>query len=189
MIGQLPVHKDPYCGRPLQNTTPIFDCRPNMSRPILLTGLTQREAITDTLYRVLIGLDHHDIPMFNSAFAGNGEDAIFLFRGNRIKGRDNIKAEIIDVVGPMVTTHMITNVRIDIKEDGKTAALNCYVLGQHAPPKTGEENDGPKWIVGAEYFVDLIKDNSDGLWKFAKWEINVLWTQGNSLAIPRVTGN
>jgi ketosteroid isomerase-like protein len=124
--------------------------------------------------------------MFNSAFAGTGDDAIFIFRNKEIKGRDNIKAQIIDVVGPLVTSHAISNVRIDLKEDGKTAAYNAYVLAQHCPPGRGQENDGPKWLATAEYFVDLIKDESDGSWKIQKWVIEILWAEGDVSVMPKV---
>jgi len=164
---------------PGKESIAIFLCLMKMSRPHIFSGLTEREAIADALYRVLIGLDHNDIPMFDSAFAGDGDDAIFIFRGKEIKGRDNIKTEIIGWVGPMVTTHTISNARIDIKEGGKTAAFNSYVLAQHCPVGRGEDNYGPKWLACAEYFVDLVKDDSDGSWKIKKWLINVIWSQGD----------
>ncbi|RDW63801.1 hypothetical protein BP6252_11346 [Coleophoma cylindrospora] len=158
-----------------------------MSRPQTLSGLTEREAIADTMYRVLIGLDHNDISMFNSAFAGNGDDALFIFRGKETKGRDNIKTQIVDVVGPMVTTHTLSNIRVDIKEGSKAAAFNSYVLAQHCPPGRGEEVDGPKWLATAEYFVDLVKDESDESWKIKKWVINVVWSQGDVSIMPKVS--
>jgi hypothetical protein len=154
-----------------------------MSHPQTLTGLTEREAIADAMYRVIIGFDKNDVPMFNSAFADN--DVVLVFRGTKIKGVDCIKAQLLDFVGPMVTTHMISNVRVDLKEGAKTASLTAFALAQHCPPGRGEEMDGPKYLAASEYFIDVLKDETDGIWKIKKWTAKLIWTQGDASVMQR----
>ena len=150
--------------------------------PHTLTGLNDREACTDTVYRVLKGFDHHDVSMLDSGF--EGEDVTLVLGGNEIKGLSNIKSNILDLVGPMATTHTVSNVRVDIKEGGKTATFNAYALAQHCPPGTGLELDGRKYLAASEYFIDLVKVE-DGSWKVKKWEMNIIWQQGDHTVMQR----
>jgi hypothetical protein len=57
-----------------------------MSYPQALTSLTLREAVADALYRAILGFDHYDLSMFNSAFTG--EDVLLELRsGSEGKNR------------------------------------------------------------------------------------------------------
>jgi hypothetical protein len=154
-----------------------------MSYPHILASLTQREAITDALYRALIGFDENDLSIFNSAFIG--QDVDFEFRGNVIHGLDTLRTRFLDFVGPMDTTHMISNVRVDVKDGASTAYLTANALAQHCPPGKGEELDGPKYLAASRYFIDLVKDESDGLWKIKKWAMKIVWTQGDASVMQR----
>jgi hypothetical protein len=153
-----------------------------MSHAHILTSLTEREAITDALYRAVIGVDSNDALLFNSAF---GEDAVFHMNGHIINGLDAARAQLLDFVGPMDTTHMISNVRVDIKEKASTASLTAYALAQHCPPGRGRETGGPKYLAAGEYFVDLVKNESDGVWKIEKWEMKSIWSQGDASVMQR----
>ena len=155
---------------------------PKMSHPHTLRGLTDREACTDAVYRVLLGLDHNDVSIFESAF--EGEDVLLIFRGDEIKGLSTIKTMFLDHVGPMATTHMLSNVRVDIKEGEKSASLSANGMAQHCPPGRGTEEDGPKYTTASEYFVDLVK-NEDGHWKIKTWKMDVIWTQGDQSTMQR----
>jgi SnoaL-like domain len=158
------------------------------SYPHKLPSLTPREAITDALYRALIGFDRHDIPIFTSAFAG--EDVTFeIHDGSNeprtVNGLSTIQNTVLAQVGPMDTTHMISNVRVDVKDGADTASLTAYALAQHCPPGRGKEPDGPKFLAGAEYMIDLVRDGEDGLWKIKKWVLDVVWRQGDRAVIER----
>lgn len=156
-----------------------------MSRPHSLTSLTLREAITDALYRAIIGFDRNDISIFDSAFV---EDVTLELRGGErrvINGLSTLRAQVLDHVGPMDTTHMISNVRMDVKDGADTASLTAYALAQHCPPGRGKEPDGPKYLVGGEYWVDLVRDEGDGLWKIKKWVLDVIWRQGDASVMQR----
>jgi len=73
-----------------------------MSLPHLLTSLTEREAVTDALYRAVESFDTHDISIFDSAFVA--ADAVFDLNGTVINGTDTIRTGILAKVGPMDTT-------------------------------------------------------------------------------------
>jgi hypothetical protein len=159
-----------------------------MAYPHTLTSLTPREAITDALYRAIIGFDRNDVPIFNSAFAG--EDVIFEIRAGESESRivnslSTIRTQVLAHVGPMDTSHTISNVRVDVKDGADTAYLSAYAMAQHCPPGRGKEPDGPKYLVGGEYRVDLVKDEGDGLWKIKKFVLDVIWRQGDASVMQR----
>lgn len=70
-------------------------------------------------------------------------------------------------------------VRVDVRDGADTAALTATSLAQHSPPGRGREPGGPKYTVGGQYSVDLIK-NKSGEWKVKKWVLNVIWDQGDA---------
>lgn len=157
-----------------------------MSYPLSLTSLTPREAVTDALYRAINGFDRNDISILISAFV---EDASFeLHDGGNVRsvnGVSDLRTQVFDRVGPMDTMHMISNVRVDVKDGANTAFLTANALAQHCPPGRGKEPDGPKWLVGGEYSIDLVKDEEDGLWKVKKWVMKVIWRQGDPSVMGR----
>jgi len=74
---------------------------------------------------------------------------------------------------------MISNVRVNLKEGASTAALTANALAQHCPPGRGDESNGPKLLAASTYYVDLVKDESDGLWKIKNMSLKVIWKQGD----------
>ncbi|KAJ5815221.1 hypothetical protein N7474_006998 [Penicillium riverlandense] len=155
-----------------------------------LPSLTTREAIIDALDRAIIGFDRHDVPIFNSAFSSS-PDVSMGFRylpgeePREFKGLDTIRAALLDHVGPMDTTHMTSNIRVNHKEGEETASMTCYTLAQHCPPGRGKEPDGPKYLAAGEYEMDLVFDKADGLWKIQKWVLDIIWTQGDHSVMAR----
>lgn len=149
-----------------------------MSYPYNLSSLTPREAITDTLYRAIIAFDRNDAELLNSAFAG--EDVSLSGAGREINSLTALRTQVLAHVGPMDTMHMISNVRVEVKDGADTASLTAYALAQHCPPGRGKEPDAPKYLVGGEYAMDLVRDEADGLWKIKKWVFNIIWRQGDA---------
>jgi hypothetical protein len=127
----------------------------------------------------------HDVSLLNSAWSGPDDGVVFEMNGNVIKGLDAIRTQIFDVVGPMDTTHMISNVRVDVKDGASTASLAAYAMAQHCPPGRGTEPDGPKFTTGSTYSLNLVKDESDGLWKIKKFAMKVIWRQGDRSVMQR----
>jgi len=148
-----------------------------MSFPHILTSLTEREAIVDALYRALLGFDVNDYSLFKSAFSE--PDAVVEISENAIQGTEAIRTKLYDLVAAMDTTHMISNVRIEVKDGASVAFLSAYSLAQHCPLGKGQEPEGPKYTGGTIYLIDLVKDENDGIWKIKKWAMNGIWGQGD----------
>jgi hypothetical protein len=154
-----------------------------MSYPHSLPSLSDREAINDTVYRALLGFDHNDVPLFNSAFISAQENMLFSINEREIHGLAAVRSQLLDFVGPMDTTHMISNVRIELKDGAENAKLNCYALAQHCPPGTGRDGAGKKYLAASEYWVDVVKEG--GEWRIEKWVMKVIWTQGDVEVMQR----
>lgn len=145
-----------------------------------LGSLTPREAVADTLIRLLIGFDKNDVQLFSSAFAG--EDVILELNGGNkrsLNSLSDIITHVFNLVGPMDSSHTIGNVRVDVKEGGHTAHLFAYVLAQHCQAGKGKDPAAPKYSTGGDYSVDFVKDEVDGKWKVKKFVLDVIWNQGD----------
>ncbi|KAF5012499.1 hypothetical protein FDECE_1452 [Fusarium decemcellulare] len=141
-------------------------------------SLSDREAIPDALYRSIIGLDTNDQTIFESAWH---KDAVFIFDGNpAIETLDGILATTFKLIGSSLdTTHMVSNVRIDVKDGADTAALTAHALAQHYRKGEGRNPQASRFLTGSLYNVDLVKDKSEGLWKITRFELNVIWNEGD----------
>ncbi|KAF7563275.1 hypothetical protein G7046_g854 [Stylonectria norvegica] len=150
------------------------------SSTLFLSSLSPREAIIDALSRALISCDRHDTQLFNSAWAG--EDVVFEIHDGDTKvlpNRSLIRTHVLDRVGPMDTTHNVSNVRVDVKDGADTAFLTATSLAQHCPSGRGKEPDGPKYLVGGQYSLDLVRDEAKE-WRIKKCVLEVIWTQGDA---------
>jgi hypothetical protein len=107
----------------------------------------------------------------------------FNFNGQAIQGLDKVRSQLLDFVGPMDTTHMIRNVRIDVKEGAETARLNCYALAQHCLPGEGMVPDGKKYLAASEYWVETVKEGKE--WRIKSWDMKIIWTQGDASVMQR----
>ena len=119
-----------------------------------LTVLSPREAVADALHRCLLGLDSNDRDLFESAC---------------------LKEESMTVVA----THFITNIRVELKDVANTAFMTAHVVAYHVRPEDAFKPEDTSYTAGALYFIDLVKDDTDGLWKIKKWEIKIQWTSGD----------
>ncbi|CAK7238145.1 hypothetical protein SEUCBS140593_010371 [Sporothrix eucalyptigena] len=153
-----------------------------MASPYFLSGLTTREAIIDAMTRVLVALDEGDAGLFDSAWAG---DDVYV----QIGTDDNkkvfpslalVRKVVFDRVALMDTTHSFTTPRVYYEEGSDTARMTAVSLAQHCPEGRGKEPDGPKYLVGGQYNVDLVRDSADGVWKIKKWVIKINWAQGDA---------
>ncbi|ERS97130.1 uncharacterized protein SPSK_02804 [Sporothrix schenckii 1099-18] len=153
-----------------------------MAVPVLLSGLTTREAIIDAMTRALVALDHNDVELFNSAWAG--EDVVAQIGVDDDKkflpNLSVIRMAIFDRIGPMDTTHSFTTPRVHVHEGADTAVLTTVSLAQHCPAGRGKEPDGPKYLVAGEYTADMVRDAADGVWKIKKWVLKINWAQGDA---------
>lgn len=148
-----------------------------MSFPHTLSSLSVRESIVDALHRALLGFDINDYSLFQSAFLD--DDGAVEVGGKTIQGTDALRTQLYDLVAKLDTTHMLSNVRVNVKEERDEASLSALSLSTHAPLGRGNEADGPKYTGGVLYLVDLAKDPRDGEWRIRKWTMKGIWGQGD----------
>lgn len=147
-------------------------------------GLTPREAAADAVYRLCQALDFNDKDLLRSAFV---EDAVYDMKGissemPEQKGVENIVNGVLAHVGPMATSHNISNLRVKLDEKQDQAEVACYCIAQHF--RSGEGHDPSKrdyLLYGTMYWADVVKtgDGEDALWKMRRFEIHLMWCEGD----------
>ncbi|PYI09451.1 hypothetical protein BO78DRAFT_394926 [Aspergillus sclerotiicarbonarius CBS 121057] len=150
-----------------------------MSIPITLQApsLDTREAIVDALNRTVLSFDTGDVALFNSAFY---PDATFALGDNVMKGRQSIHDNSFVNVAKLDTTHFLSNIRVSMVEGAENkATLTASALAQHYRPGEGNKADATRLMSGSLYFVDVEKDETDGLWKVKNWVMKLVWTEGD----------
>jgi hypothetical protein len=152
-----------------------------------------RYEIADALHRFAFGLDHGDADSLASALT---EECLFDFRPAgrkldldfpRLSGRQAIVDALIPLLGPLDTSHTVSNVQIEIGED--SATLYCYVLAQHFMPREGPRPGSENAMLMNRYDCELVRDGEK--WRFRRMTIDNAWAQGNpeilnALATQRV---
>jgi 3-phenylpropionate/cinnamic acid dioxygenase small subunit len=151
-----------------------------------------RYEIADTLHRFAFGLDHGDADSLASAFT---EDCIFDFRpaGRKLKidfpklsGREAIVNALIPFLGPLDTSHTVSNLQIEVSDD--SATLYAYVMSQHFMPRQGYQPGSENALLMNRYDCELVREGQK--WRFKRVTIDNAWVQGNpeilnALAIQR----
>ncbi|KGO47386.1 hypothetical protein PEX1_005070 [Penicillium expansum] len=143
---------------------------------VLFPALSSRDAITDTLYRCVLGLDNNDSTLFDSAFTST---ATFSINGKVSSGLPAIHTDCFDVISKLDTTHFVTNIRINIADSGVKAAATASALAQHYGGGKGLQPDQPRLLAGALYYADFAKDEESGLWKIEAFKMTTSWAEGD----------
>jgi hypothetical protein len=152
-----------------------------------------RYEIADALHRFAFGLDHGDADSLASALT---EDCVVDFRPAgkklgidfpKLSGRQAILDAIIPLLGPLDTSHTVSNLQIEISED--SATLYCYVMAQHFMPREGARPGAENALLMNRYDCELVRDGQK--WRFTRMTIDNAWAQGNpeilnALATQRV---
>lgn len=152
-----------------------------------------RYEIADALHRYCFGLDHGDADSLASALT---DDCVLDFRpaGKRlnldfplITGRQAILDSILPLIGPLDTSHTVTNIQIEISDD--SATLSGFVMAQHFMPREGAKRGSENALLMNRYDCDLLRDEQK--WRLKKITISNAWAQGdpeilNALATYRV---
>lgn len=140
-----------------------------------------RYEIADALHRFAFGLDHGDADSLASAIT---EDCVLDFRpaGKKLgldfpkmTGRQAIVDALIPLLGPLDTSHTVTNLQIEIGED--SATLYCYVMAQHFMPREGPRPGAENALLMNRYDCELVRDAQK--WRFRQVIIDNAWAQGN----------
>jgi len=140
-----------------------------------------RFEIADALHRYAFGLDHGDADSLASALT---EDCRFDFRpaGRKLEidfplliGRDVILNGVLPLIGPLDTSHSVSNLQIEIV--GDTATLYAYVLSQHFMPREGSRRGSEYALLMNRYDCNLMRDRDK--WRFKSMTIDNAWALGN----------
>jgi len=140
-----------------------------------------RHEIADALYRFAFGLDHGDADSLSSALT---EDCILDFRPAgkklgldfpKLNGRQAIVEGLIPLLGPLDTSHTVSNLQIEISED--SATLYCYVMAQHFMPREGPRYATENALLMNRYDCELVRDGQK--WRCKRIVIDNAWAQGN----------
>jgi hypothetical protein len=150
----------------------------------------ERTEIADALYRYAAGLDLGDADILSSAFT---EDVIFDFASAASKigiqfpvlsSRDVVVKTLIEVLGPLDTSHSLSNLRMKIS--GETAALNAYVMAQHFSPGDGPRPDRSRHaLLMGRYEADLVRDAE--VWRICRLTIDAMWFEGDPTIVTALS--
>lgn len=137
--------------------------------------LSGRDAVTDAVYRAILGFNTNDVNLIKSALT---EDYTFIVNGHIMQGLDKIVTELFAKIAKLDTTHSISNIRVNI--DGAQASLTATSLAQHCRSGMGTDTKAEKYLAGALYRVDLLKQDGDvEVWKIANFKLQATWAQGD----------
>ena len=140
-----------------------------------------RHEIADALHRFAFGLDHGNADSLASALT---EDCILDFRpaGKKLSldfpkldGRKAIVDTLIPLLGPLDTSHTVSNLQIEISDD--SATLYAYVMSQHFMPREGPRPGSENALLMNRYECELARDGQK--WRFKRIVIDNAWAQGN----------
>ena len=158
------------------------------------TDLAQQAAdryeIADTLHRYAFGLDHGDPGSLTSAFT---EDCLFDFRPAgaklgldfpRLTGRKAILESLLPLLGPLDTSHTVSNLQIEIREN--SATLYAYVMSQHFMPREGSRRGSENALLMNRYDCELVRDGQR--WRFKRVTIDNAWMQGDPEILNALAG-
>ncbi|RVX73950.1 hypothetical protein B0A52_02840 [Exophiala mesophila] len=148
-----------------------------MAQPDNLREITPREAVADALHRCILGFDNNDRELFESACLKD-ESMLVVAAGFIIQGWTSI-SDFMSRLFSLVTTHFITNIRVQFNDESNTAHMSAHAIAYHVRADDAFKQEDASYTAGCLYFIDLIKDDTDGLWKIKKWEIKMQWTTGD----------
>ncbi|KAI9934823.1 hypothetical protein ASPWEDRAFT_117101 [Aspergillus wentii DTO 134E9] len=145
-----------------------------------LPSLSSREAIADALHRAVLAFDTADSALLESSLV---PDAVFDLDGYLMNGLDEISRQCYDKISKLDTTHFVSNVRINVVDGAPVASMTASVLSQHYRPGTGKVPGAEYYMAGSLYSIDVVRDDSEGLWKIKRWNMKIIWTMGEASVI------
>lgn len=148
-----------------------------MADQVTLTALNPREAVADALHRCILGIDSNNRDLFESACLKD-ESMTVVAGPITIEGWTAI-SEFFLKVFDLVTTHVTSNIRIELKDGADTASMTAHALAYHVRPDDALKPENTSYTASCLYFIDLVKDSNDSLWKIKKWELKIQWTTGD----------
>lgn len=151
-------------------------------------GLSPREAAADAINRFVLALDLNDAELMRSAFTTDGvldKSGLKKVMGGD-PGADNGIAEILNgtlaLIGPMDSSHHLSNFRVKLSNDQTEADVTCHVWAQHFRGGDGSNPSKRDYLLfGNIYLADVVKDGQgdDALWKIKRIGMHNLWCEGD----------
>jgi hypothetical protein len=153
----------------------------DMADIITLTALTPREAVADALHRCVLGIDTNNQDLFASACLTN-EHMSVIAGPVTLEGWPSIK-DFFHRVFVLTTTHITSNIRVELMDGADTANMTAHVISYHVRPEDAFKEEDTSYTASSLYDIDLVREEKDGLWKIQKWDIKVLWTTGDKAVL------
>jgi hypothetical protein len=156
-----------------------------MKVPMALSppSAADRDAITDCIHRLMLGMDTNDAELFDSALA---QDAKWELHIKTLNNLDEIHEQCYDSdIIKLDTTHYVTNIRIHVADGGSEASVSTLYEAHHYRGGRGTVAGTHRYSTGGVYFMKLIKDkvNADGAWKINYMKMKPIWTEGDRLLV------
>lgn len=148
-----------------------------------LETLWAREQIRDLLHTYCHGIDRRDWDLVRSCFGEDLEHSHASFAGNADEFIEFASGFLNEVA---VSHHSVSNAKIEIAEDGKSAHSDANFIAFHmiedgkvprySFPSNGQGTD---WVVAGRYMDDLRL--RDGAWVIVKRQAYNQWTQSTPI--------
>ena len=78
-----------------------------------------------------------------------------------------------------MTTHTISNIRIQLEDGADTASMTAHAMAYHIRSEDAFKSEDTSYTASNLYDIELVRDKGDGLWKIKRWEIRMMWTVGD----------
>jgi hypothetical protein len=152
-----------------------------MAVQLSLPSLTPREAVADALHRCILGIDSNDRDIFESGCL-KGEDMTITIGPATFSGWAAITELFVNVF-KLITTHITSNIRVELEEGADTAKITAHAISYHVKPEDAIKVEDTSYTAGSLYDIDLVRDWGDGLWKIKRWDLKILWTTGDKAVL------
>src|SRR5690242_18946515 len=110
-------------------------------------------------------LDLGDVSAAADCFAENGSMARPMMPDQVIQGRETIRASLLTRPKTLLTTHLATNVMIDVESRVAASGLSYLTMISTTPPADGK----PPYVSQGPVYFGEFKDRfvrEKGVWKF-----------------------
>lgn len=140
-----------------------------------------REAITDCIHRLMLGIDTNDAELFDSSLA---QDAQWELHIKTLDGLEEIHEKFYQGVTELDTTHYVTNIRIQVTNGGSEAEVSTLYEAHHYRAGRGIIPGAARYSTGGVYFIRLGKDDAaHGAWRIKYMKMKPIWTEGDRLLV------
>lgn len=136
------------------------------------SGLTPREHVSDADLRFVQALDQNSESLLRSALTLDATvDISGLSKATGLdhppqEGIETIIKGVLAHVGPMDSSHHLSNFRVKLNGRQNEAEVYCYALAQHFRKGEGGEPKNREYLLfGNTYTADVVKDEDEDIWR------------------------